>query len=262
MGLRASRSAMIVLAGLMTLSLMPTVGAVAQAGYSVYLPLTTHTYRPSGQILGRLLFHGAPEVGATIELVNYTVSPPAENGVVTATTTATGDFAFETPLPLSVGDRYYLRYTNPTLDGAPEDFDVSRVLTWTSFDLPAYDYDEQVTFPTIDVGSVELNLNLPTVAVPYQFSWGRRALYPDESYDFMLTDQASVFHGSAPLGYSDHYDLSSLPTGFALDTPYVWGVHIVSPWAGEGYSFFYTVMFGETGGTTDLVAPTTYRVSR
>ena len=219
----------------------------AQTSERLLFPEIFRGYRPSGAILGRLLNNGNPEVGAQIELVNYTPSlNPAmsvENNVYTATTSATGDFVFAYPAMLQTGEHYYLRYTNPTLAGDPNAYDVTRVSTWTSYDLPSYAYDDALAFPDINVGNVVMNLNALSVQVPYQFSWGRRIGDDTEEYDFLLTDQSAAFYQTGLLGYVDHYDLAALPLGFDFDLPYIWGVHIVSQMAGEGYSFFLPVAF-------------------
>lgn len=219
----------------------------AQTSERLLFPEIFRGYRPSGAILGRLLNNGNPEVGAQIELVNYTPSlNPAmsvENNVYTATTSATGDFVFAYPAMLQTGERYYLRYINPTMAGDPDAYDVTRVSTWTSYDLPSYAYDDVLAFPDINVANVEMNLNALSVQVPYQFSWGRRVGDDTEEYDFLLTDQDAAFYQTGPLGYVDHYDLAALPLGFDFDLPYIWGVHIVSQTAGEGYSFFLPVAF-------------------
>lgn len=230
--------------GVLGFGLAPLSQAVGQTVEHLYVPQIVRGYHATGQITGQLLYGGQPEAGAVIELVDYNAQSLQENAVITATTTTTGDFVFDTPPGLAAGDHYYLRYTNPTLSGAPAQFDTTRVLSWSSYDLITYPYDADFAFPTIDVASISMNLNASNVPVPYQFSWGRRAGYTNESYDFVLTDQASAYYSSGLLGYVDHYDLTALPSGFINDSEYVWGVHIVSPTAGEGYSFFYTVMFG------------------
>ncbi len=240
---RVKRS-ILLLAGVLSTGLLPTSPVKGQVSTQMYFPAFYQAYHPTGQITGRLLFAGAPEGGVAIDLVNYTVATGAENAVFTATSTATGDFVFDTPMALGPGEHYYLRYYNPTLAGTPDQYDTTRVLNWASFDLGNYAYDTTYDFADIDVSNIQMNLNAASVPVPYQFSWGRRAGYTSESYEYMLTDQASVFFQSGLLGYSDFYDLTALPTGFVNDTPYVWGIHIVSPTAGEGYSWSYTVMFG------------------
>lgn len=235
------------LASAAVLGVFSTSSVAAQTSERMLLPQVFRSYRPSGAILGRLLNGIEPEVGAQIELVNYTPSlNPAlsvENYVYTATTSATGDFVFAYPAMLQTGEHYYLRYTNPTLMGDPNAYDVTRVSTWTSYDLPGYVYDDVIAFPDINVANVEMNLNAMSVPVPYQFSWGRRVGDATEEYDFLLTDQDSAYYQTGPLGYVDHFDLATLPIGFDFDLPYIWGIHIVSQTAGEGYSFFLPVAF-------------------
>lgn len=227
---------------------MSVSGVSAQTTERLSLPAMLRGYLASGTISGTLLYSAGPDVGSQIELVNYSVvgDPPmaVENSVYTATTSATGEFVFNTPPALLPTEHYYLRYTNPTLAGPPEDYDVTRVSSWTSYDLPEYAYDMNVAFPDINVANVEMNQNAGNVPVPYQFSWGRRVGDPTEEYDFVLTDQVSSFYASGPLGYVDHFDLIALPLGFVFDVQYIWGVHIISATAGEGYSFFLPVAFG------------------
>ncbi len=146
-----------------------------------------------------------------IELVNYSIislvavgDPPmaVENSVYTATTSATGEFVFYTPPALLPTEHYYLRYTNPTLAGPPEDYDVTRVSSWTSYDLPEYAYDMNVAFPDINVANVEMNQNAGSVPVPYQFSltggffgWyrRRRSSVGRRSSDFPALDRHQVW---------------------------------------------------------------------
>lgn len=235
------------LASAAAVGVFSTASVTAQTSERMLLPQVFRSYRPSGAILGRLLYDAAPEVGAQIELVNYTPSlNPAlsvENNVYTATTSATGDFVFAYPAMLQPGEHYYLRYINPTFFGDPNAYDVTRVSTWASYDLPSYVYDDVLAFPDINVANVDMNLNALSVPVPHQFSWGRRVGDDTEEYDFLLTDQAEAYYQTGPLGYVDHFDLDALPTGFDFDLPYIWGIHIVSQTAGEGYSFFLPVAF-------------------
>ena len=251
---RQLRWVALALFGVLAWAVWPTWNVRAQVVDRIHLPVVYRGHLPSGAITGRLLNLGGAEVGTVIELVKYSVPCCTELATFTATTSLSGTFSFETPMGLRTNERYYLRYNNPTQFGPPNAYDTTRVLSWTSFDLTAYTYNEVAAFPDIDVGNVSLNPNPDVVPVPFQFGWGRRAPYPTESYDLLLTDQGPNFFGTGPLGYVDHYDLASLPGGFAYDTPYIWGVHIASPTAGEGYSFFFGVIFG-SGGPASLSAP-------
>jgi hypothetical protein len=209
------------------------------ADTTIYLPVVMnniHTYS------GIITDNGVPAPDQEVDLRFYDGS--VWSTYDTQVTNPSGAFYF-TNLPiLSSGQAYYVRWFN-NLDNPDH--------------LGAY-YCDTIDIDNIDSGLLTCDINIHNVfhvspdnaaivRLPKTFEWTLRPTTSD-SYEFNISDTNDDnpwWWTDPPLGYTNTYRLTSLPTGFQTNVEYGWfmGVYGVN---GMGFSYYYrTITFQNTG---------------
>lgn len=207
----------------------------------VFLPLLMKSI-PS--IYGWVTEYGCGVAGISLELRYYNGTAWATRA--TTTTAEDGKYSFAGAPSLKPGERYYVRYYNPT--------NPNRLWTWGTPILLSYQAGKNVLLSVFDI--TDLYLNSPAdgagIYLPYTFQWWARLVTPDDSYDFNLVEYyGEDYWYTQPLGYVSSYKLNTLPNGFNAGEPQFWYVGINSPDGGYGESYdAYLVFFHNTGNNS------------
>lgn len=215
----------------------------------VFLPLMARPPIPRG-IYGYLTLASYPFAGISLQLRFYDGS--VWSTLATTTTDSDGMYSFLNVPSLQPGQRYYVRYLNPT-------YEQGYVRTWLTPLLTAYTAGTEVHLSDFDITAVPFYEPgcTCTLTLPYTFKWVPRATTPSDNYEFDVYDwtDGNPYFYSPPLGYVGSYTLSSLPPGFSYNTWYVIEIWIYSPDGGVGISNFQSIMFGSTSVPSALPGP-------
>jgi hypothetical protein len=224
----------------------PNVDAV------VYLPIVL---RPGASLItARVTDNGAPAAGVAVELRYFDNLDWSSAGF--ATTDGNGYFRFENPAALGPGEKYYVRYLNPS------NSDDNRLAAWFTRELTSYAAGSEVNIGDFDLANVALTApdHQSTVGLPRTFEWDVRPASPQDSYELYLFDDEDGVPSfvSGPLGYEGSYTLNSLPPGFNAGAIYAWTVTIYAsesatgPTDAYGLAFWYNyVTFSNAGARSD-----------
>ncbi len=207
----------------------------------VFLPMII---KPQPGIMGYVTVNGIAAAGVPLDLRFFNGS--SWSTLASTSTDSAGKYLFTGVPSLGSGQRYYVRFLNPstTADG--------RLADWYTRSLLAYTAGESVAIGDFDLADITLQSPPPgaTIALPYVFQWTRRLATPADTYEFNLFDPSGTafFYTIPPLGYVDRYTLNGLPSGFARNKSYGWFIATYSPDGGYGESFYYNpVTFSKAG---------------
>jgi hypothetical protein len=199
----------------------------------VYLPIISKPSALVPALNGSVNFNGSPASGVPLDLL---FDDGSKWSTITSTTTAAnGSYSFRNLPALSTGQKYYVFFANKAKDD-------SKLSSWQTKILTAYDGASIVTFETFDIANISLVSPDPwvTVSLPVTFTWTPRPATPSDSYEFDLygpTNENPFFHTDPPLGYVSSYRLQSLPDTFSKGAQYGWALFIYSPDGGFGTSY-------------------------
>jgi hypothetical protein len=114
---------------------------------------------------------------------------------------------------------YYVLYEN-----AP---DSTKIAYWASDNLTGYSAGAPHYGGSFDAADIALSVPPSPTSdrLPITFTWDRRSVTPADLYDWELYTEDYVLVRAIVLGLTGNsLALSTLPSGAAYDTPYLWGV--------------------------------------
>ncbi len=216
------------------------VGARASQTQRLFMPtILRHAadVPPSG-IYGRVTFQGEPAPGIALELRLCTLAANGSVGCSVNATTATdrqGIYRF-TGRPATADNQwYYIYFENAS--------DASKVALWTSDDITHYAANSTRyggSFEAADIALIS-PASPTTSTLPITFTWNRRNVIPPDLYDWELYRVNFTSVRTYILGLTGNsLTLSSLPTGAAFGTRYLWGIGASNA---EGYVGSYYVRY-------------------
>lgn len=245
---------------LMLVLLVPLAASAAPArnpaGSTIlYLPAIL---RPGGSMItGRVTDNGTPAAGVEVELRFFNNLDWSSAG--SATTGGDGVFRFDNPAALKSGEKYYVRYLNPS------DSDDSRLAAWFTRELTSYSPGTGVNIGDFDLANVALTApdHLSTISLPHTFEWAVRPASPQDSYALTLFDDedGNPWFASGPLGHQGNYTLNARPSGFNANAVYAWSVTVFASdeatGEGDGYGlpFWYNYVTFASGQASTGSAP-------
>ncbi|MFN8485560.1 MAG: C25 family cysteine peptidase [Anaerolineae bacterium] len=199
----------------------PTATATAPAP----TPTATPTATPvaAGRISGRFTLQNAaaPQVAPWLRLND------GADWRIVASTLADGEgrYHFDAP-PLAANQTYQVWFAN--LVSTP-----GELASWLGPPIPRLDPGGSFDTGSFDLADIALGPpdDVTARGLPVTFSWTLRAGVPTagaETYSFHLFDitGASTEFVSPDLGQTDHYVLTTLPSGFSANTVYGWDAHV------------------------------------
>lgn len=214
--------------------------AVPNLSNIVYLPLIT---RSCGGICGRVTYNGSGSSAYSLPLSLRFYNGSSWSTRATTNVASDGSYVFYGVPSLGAGQRYYVRYLNPT--------NPAFLYIWQTAQLTSYTAGTSVTIGDFDLFDIPLvsPTSMQIVSLPYAFQWTPRPATPSDSYEFNLYYQTgNPWWWTPHLGYVGAYTLNSLPPGFTPNTLYRWYAAVYSPDGGYGESFYYrNVSFWNTG---------------
>lgn len=199
----------------------------------VFLPFITRGTAATAGISGRVTLNGSPVGGVGLELRFYNGS--AWSTLMTTTTASDGTYRFTNVPSLSSGQKYYVRYVNPSLNDSQ-----GRLAAWGTRELTSYTAGTAVDLGTFDIADVTLVSPPPgaSVTLPTTFSWNPRSATPQDSYGVAIySTSGSLVNMQPPVGYTGSYTMNSLPSGVSAGTTYLWSVYIL--WADGSVGLAY-----------------------
>jgi uncharacterized repeat protein (TIGR01451 family) len=222
-------------------------------GYTVYLPLVVRNFAapaPGLGIRGRVTVGGAAASAVSLALRFYNGAAWSTWG--TATTDASGNYAFTGAPTLGAGQSYCVRYDNGLSSN-------TRLSFWQAPLLTSYSAGATANGGSFDVANVALTsptggLILP---LPVTFQWGIRSATSSDSYEFHIFDYAfgSGKAWSPLLGYVGQYTLTALPAGLSYPNTFGWYVRVYGPDGGYGESYYFQTIAFTNAGVSVTEAP-------
>jgi uncharacterized repeat protein (TIGR01451 family) len=234
-----------------------TLSAVVDVIERVFLPNTMLDYVPPPPlpscgpgICGRVKLNGVAIGGVVVNLRFYNGS--SWSTMASTTTASDGLYSFANIPSLSAGQRYYVRYSNTSIN--------TRLSSWSTRVLAAYTTGNTVPIGDFDIANINLTSPAPgaIVSLPTTFNWNVRPATATDSYELNLLDytDGNPWWWSPSLGYTGAYALNSLPAGFSPGVPYGWFVGVYSQDGGYGESYYlYVIAFSNTGNAPRPSAP-------
>ena len=215
------------------------------ADTTIYLPVVMNNFYTYSGIITN---NGVPVPNHEVDLRFFDGS--VWSTYDTQVTNPSGAFYFTNLPTLTIGQTYYARWFN-NLDDPNH--------------LGAY-YCDTIDADNIDSGLLTCDFNIhnvfhvspaidATVRLPNTFEWTLRSTTSD-SYELDIADTDDDdpwWWTDPPLGYTNTYRLTSLPTGFQTNLEYAWfmGVYGIN---GMGFSYYYrSITFQNTGNV--IVGP-------
>lgn len=206
----------------------------------------TPTPQPAG-IYGRVTLGGAAAGGVGLDLRFYNGSSWSTR--MSTSTNSNGDYLFSNPPSLSSGQKYYVRYLNPS--STPN----GRLWGWYGADITSYTSGTRVPGGDFDIKDVTLRApsDGSSVTLPYTFRWDLRGISSDH-YRLVLFDPTSKNLAiSGDLGYVSQVTMTSLPPGWPSGRTYVWWVMVCQDAACSAYgeafeSWYVTIYSGSSTG--------------
>jgi hypothetical protein len=222
------------------------------ADTSTYLPVLMNNYSPP-RYIGTITDNGAPVSGHEVELRFYDEDTDTWSTIDIQVTNASGTYSFNNLPVLTTGlDKYYVRWLNNL--GNPDHL--------SSYYCDTIDADNVVYTPL----SCDFNIhnvfhlspnNDALVLLPNTFSWTLRPTTND-SYELDIADMVDDipwWWTDPPLGYTNTYQLTSLPADFQTNQEYGWFMAVFGP-NGYGFSYYYrTITFQNSGNV--IIGPET-----
>jgi hypothetical protein len=204
----------------------------------------------SSGIMGRVLEKGSGVSGVALDLRFWNGSSWSTQ--LSTTSGSNGVYQFSGAPSLIVGQKYYVRYDNPTNT-------TTRIGYWRSNDIEEYTAGTNYQVNDFDITNIALTSPAPdaTVSLPRTFQWTVRSGVPTDSYEWDLFDPYDgdpSWWTYPTLGYVGGYTLSGLPSGFYPYVTYGWDVYAYGP-GGYGYSYYYREVTFLNTGAQDLSLP-------
>lgn len=138
------------------------------------------------------------------------------------TTNNNGNYLFSNPPTLSSGQKYYVRYLNPS--STPN----GRLWGWYGPDITSYTSGTRVHGGDFDIKDVTMlsPSDGSSVSLPATFSWQLRGITSDR-YRLVLVDPMNSNAAiSGDLGYVSQVTVTSLPSGWPSGRTYIWWVMV------------------------------------
>ncbi len=219
----------------LSISLIPaqSIGA-ADPPVTIFLPLIM---KPVPGIRGRVTFNGASAVGEQI-LLCHQVNPSYFDCFWDTTVDSNGYYTFPSS-SLTPGWIYQVYFRSDAINFGDPSTDDGKLYYWWTPLLAPYVADSSVVMATFDIADAPLvsPTTGSTISLPYTFQWTKRAASPTDSYKVYIYEPGTQnSFTSAPLGYTDSYQLESLPVGFSPDPACRWVLWIYGPDGGSGRS--------------------------
>ena len=220
--------------------------ATEEVFQQTYLSIVSKPHPPRG-LYGKVTFQGAP--AGQVSLLLMVFSGISWFSVAHVQTASDGSYAFTGIPNLDPGQAYYVRFQNNQY-GDPD-----KLWTWRTRVITSYSNGDDINIGNFDLANIPLvnPIDQTVVSLPFTFQWGVRTATPSDSYELNLFDPDDgdpYFYNNPPLGYVNHFVLGGLPTGFKVNTPYVWDVWVYGPDGGLGVSYeAYWVVFSNAGAS-------------
>jgi hypothetical protein len=183
-------------------------------------PTNTPTPQQPAGIYGRVTLGGAAAGSVALDLRYYNGSSWSTRA--SATTNSNGEYLFANPPSLSPGQKYYVRYLNPS--STPN----GRLWGWYGPDITSYTSGSRVHGGDFDIKDVTMRSpsNGSSVTLPYTFQWDLRGISSDHYrlvfYD-PVDDRAAT---TSDLGYVNQVTITGLPSGWPSGRTYYWWVRV------------------------------------
>ena len=192
----------------------------------------TPTSEPDG-IYGNVTLNGTAASGVNLELRYYNGS--AYSTRATATTDSNGDYLFTGVPSLGSGERYYVRYNNPseTANG--------RLGLWSGANITYYTGGSRLHGGDFDIKDIPLQspANGSSVTLPHTFQWDFRGIASDDHYQFFIYDPVDNNLAYINRGYDNSATINTLPSGWPSGRQYGWWVGVCQDADCTAYGWSY-----------------------